>query len=152
MLACGLQCRSQYAVVIAAKKGIRKLTKPMASEGLQCFRSTSGSISAPARNVSRMLPKPARKLIQGVVSNLADVPINDPTRGMTSPAAAPTRISMSATQMAVRIEIMLANSARPTHKAAINQGDSSIPILLPDETGRSHQPCRRLSGGLNPHQ
>src|SRR4030042_1867244 len=116
----------------------------------KCFRTTTGSISAPARNVRMIAPAPARKLIQGVISRLAGVPISDPIQGMAFPAAAPTTSSMSATDMAVRMEMRLARSARHINKAAINQGDSDIRMLLPDRTGRSHQPDRRFAGDSIP--
>ena len=64
------------------------------------FRMTFISISVPARKVSRMAPKPARKFTQGVIS-----------RPMVLPAMAPTTISMSATEMATRMEIIDAASA-----------------------------------------
>jgi hypothetical protein len=53
------------------------------------------SISVPARKVSMMAPKPARKFTHGTSS-----------RPMALPAKAPTTISTSATDMAMRIEMM----------------------------------------------
>ena len=117
----------------------------------KCFRTTAGSISAPARKVRIMAPAPARKLTQGVISSLAGVPSSEPTQGMTFPATAPTISSMRATEMAARMEMRVASSARPTQSAAINHVDSDITILLPTRISRSHQPDRRLYGGLHPH-
>jgi len=65
---------------------------------------TWASISVPARKVSRIAPNPARKLTQGVISS----PI-------VLPAIAPTMISMSATDIATRMEMMDAASASASH-------------------------------------
>jgi hypothetical protein len=68
---------------------------------LRCRRNEAGSISAPARKVSKTLPKPARKVIQSLVC-----------MWRTLPASTPTPISVSATEMPVRMEIRLATSGR----------------------------------------
>src|SRR3546814_8938445 len=72
----------------------------------KCLRITRLSISVPARKVSRIAPKPARKLTQSVRSS-----------PMTLPATAPTMISMRATETATRIEMIEASRARPSQTA-----------------------------------
>ena len=90
---------------------------PMPTLAPRCLRITRESISVPARKVSRMAPNPARKLTQSVIVS--------PTM---FPATAPTMISISATDIAMRIEITEASKARPSHRAdAIH----TYPIALP---------------------
>src|SRR5579862_191382 len=67
-------------------------------------RITPGSISAPARKVSRIAPNPAWKFTHGEISSPTELP-----------AIAPTTISISATEIPTRIEISAAASARPIH-------------------------------------
>ena len=55
-------------------------------------------------------PKPARKLTQGVRSSPKALP-----------AMAPTMISISATEIETRIEIMEAASAKPIHRDDASQ-------------------------------
>jgi hypothetical protein len=54
--------------------------------GQKCLRTTTGSISAPARKVRTTASVPARKLIQGVISG---VPKSDPTYGDKVPGRRP---------------------------------------------------------------
>jgi hypothetical protein len=75
---------------------------------LMCRRSESGSISAPARKVSKPEPNVARKSIQGVVCRPAKLP-----------PRMPKPISMSATETPTRIDTRLAASAIAIHAAAI---------------------------------
>src|SRR5262252_11239239 len=63
------------------------------------------------------------------------VPPSSPTARL--PATTPTKISTSATEIPVRIEIKLADSASPIQAAAINQILSSIKNSF--LVGRSHQ-------------
>ena len=49
--------------------GPTKPASPMVKVALKYLRSKAGSISAPAMNVSRMLPKPARKAIHSLGFN-----------------------------------------------------------------------------------
>jgi len=72
-----------------------------------CRRRESGSISAPARKVSRPEPKVARKSIQGVVCSPAKLP-----------PMMPNAISISATDTPTRIETRLAARAIPIQAAA----------------------------------
>jgi hypothetical protein len=51
---------------MAAKKGSRKETAPMTRLCFQWRRSETGSISAPARNVSVTEPIPARNTVYSV--------------------------------------------------------------------------------------
>src|SRR5579885_3396001 len=77
---------------------------------LRWARRESGSISAPARNVSRPAPKVARKLIQSLVL----IP-------RALPATTPSRISIRATDTPRRIEMRLAINAIPIQADATNQ-------------------------------
>ena len=113
-----------------------------------------------------MAPKPARKLTHSVS-----------VRPMTLPATAPTMISISATEMATRIEMIDAASARPSHSADASQTFVTVHSSILSEVtaptrsgtegrqeawpikansshrtsrGRSHQPQRRLSGSSIP--
>lgn len=61
------QWATYRANTIASRNGARKLANPIASAGLRWRLSESGSISAPARNVSNPAPNVARKSIQAVV-------------------------------------------------------------------------------------
>ncbi len=89
---------------------------PMAMLARRLARSETGSISAPARNVSTPLPSMARKLVQSV-----DCRMCWPSPKWMLPAATPTTISISATEMPTRMEIKLAMNASPIQIAAINQ-------------------------------
>jgi transporter family protein len=72
----------------------------------KCLRMTRLSISLPARKVSRIAPKPARKFTH----SLSWSP-------MVLPATAPTMISTNATDIATRIEMIEASSASPSQTA-----------------------------------
>jgi hypothetical protein len=97
-------------------------------------RTTSGSISAPARKVRRMAPKPARKLTQGASGR--------PTR---LPATAPTTISVRATEIATHIESTDAISAKPIHKADASQ-TLSMPSSMPRRGAALRRPTVGRSG------
>ena len=72
-------------------------------------------------------PKPARKLTHGVISS-----------PMMLPAIAPTMISMSATEIATRIEMMEAASARPM-----------TPMRRARRSACAHSPLPSLGGLLS---
>src|ERR1019366_9763928 len=84
-------------------------------------RSETGSISAPARKVKTPRPSIARKFVQSVVCKICWPPAK-----WMLPAATPTTISISATEMPTRIEIRLARNASPIQMAATNQIFSCI--------------------------
>ena len=97
---------------IAARKGSRNETKPIATLAFQCRRSDTGSISAPARKVSVTDPMAARNVVKAVCSTSPETPGK-------LPAAVPTRISASATAMPARMLTIDARRASATHTAAI---------------------------------
>ena len=103
---------------MAPRKGARKERDPMVSVSFHLTRSTARSISAPARNVSTTLPAEARKLIQTVACI-----------SKRFPPATPRHISISATEMPNRIEIRLASSAIPIHRATTIQTCSILTSL-----------------------
>src|SRR6266478_3174408 len=121
-----------------------------------CLRMTRGSISVPAKKVRRMAPNPARKFTQSVSA-----------RGRRFPATAPTTISIRATDIAARIEIIAATRAKPNHKADASKTFSKALSFAPGERdreraiaqrhppqhliGRSHQPCGGF-GEPHPHR
>ena len=104
---------------------------PMLMLGQNFLRTTTASISVPARKVSRMAPKPARKLTQGARVK--------PTR---LPATAPTTISTSATDIATQIEMTDASSASPTHSAEASQTLSIAESSIVAKAGRRATTCR----------
>ena len=77
----------------------------------QCPRSDTGSISAPAKNVSTSDPTLARKVTTAVCVTCSRMP------GMF-PASAPTTISTSAAGTAIRMLTTEASSAMPSQMAA----------------------------------
>src|SRR6266566_3629262 len=88
------------------------------------MRRESGSISAPARKVRRTAPKVARKLTHSLVCSPRKLP-----------PITPIPISISATEMPVRIETRLATKASTIHAAATNQ------TLVTCASIGSAQPC-----------
>src|SRR6266404_7006544 len=102
---------TQWAKNIAPRNGNRKLMKPIEIVSRQCFAIVRGSISAPARNVSRPLPKPARKSTHAVLCSWNALP-----------TTMPTRISISATATPVRAAITAAMNASPIQTAAVAYG------------------------------
>src|SRR5882762_4524211 len=76
----------------------------------KCLRTTWLSISVPARKVRRIAPKPARKFTHSVR-----------WRPIVLPATAPTMISMRATEIATRMDMIEAARARPSHTAEASQ-------------------------------
>jgi len=97
------------------------------------MRRESGSISAPARKVRRTAPKAARKLTHSLVCSPRKLP-----------PITPIPISISATEMPVRIETRLATKASSIHAAATNQTlitcasiGSAHALQLDDENGPS---------------
>lgn len=109
--ACRSQSRTNRANKPAPANGTAKLTIPIPRLARQCRRKLSGSISAPARNVSTAEPIVARKVVNWVSCTTCEWP------GML-PTTAPTTISMSATEMPTRMLMRLASSAMPIHAAA----------------------------------
>ena len=91
---------------------------PMLMLDQKLRRTTCGSISAPARKVSRIAPNPARKFTQGASGS--------PTM---LPATAPTTISIRATEIATQTETIEATSARPIHSADASQTLSIVSLL-----------------------
>jgi len=77
----------------------------------QCPRRATGSISAPARNVSTREPTLARNVTTSVGMTCSRIP------GMF-PASAPTTISTSAAGTAIRMLTTDASSAMPSQMAA----------------------------------
>ena len=117
-LAAGSQPSTQRAAAAHTKNGAKKLTRPTAVASFHLRRNTFGSSSAPARNVSTIAPVPERNLIQPWSAPSAAVPISAP---ITSWAIVPTTISDSAVATRSQIEISVAASASPSHKAASAQ-------------------------------
>lgn len=105
------QPRTNLANSSAPANGAAKLTAPRVRLGFQLRRRLSGSISAPARNVSTAEPKVARKLVNSVCCTTWSEP------GML-PTTAPTTSSINATEIPTRMLIRLASRARPIHAAA----------------------------------
>src|SRR5258707_5296179 len=113
----------------------------------KCLRTTRLSISVPARKVSRMAPKPARKFTHSVRC-----------RPMTLPATAPTTISTRAMDIATRIEMIEASKARPSQTADANQTFSIAHSFRPQrpnrcerEGGKTKPASRRVMAGTLPH-
>src|SRR5580704_18162773 len=95
--------------------GKKKLASPTAPASFHLSLKTSGSSSAPARNVRMIAPIPERNLIQdSSVPRIAE-PIAAP---IMSWAMVPTTISERAVEIRNQIESRLAISARPIHNAA----------------------------------
>src|SRR5580704_10500411 len=95
--------------------GKKKLASPTAPASFHLSLKTSGSSSAPARNVRMIAPIPERNLIQdSSVPRIAE-PIAAP---IMSWAMVPTTISERAVEIRNQIESRLAISARPSHNAA----------------------------------
>ena len=140
--------------------GAKKPTTPMLMLDQKCLRTTCGSISAPARKVSRMAPKPARKLTQGASG-----------RPMRLPATAPTTISTSATEIATQIDSHRCDESKPDpqgrcepdrghcllhavpwqtirHLVRSDPEDAIHPTA--SSSGRGHQPCRAVLGNPIP--
>ncbi len=118
----------------------RSLTIPMLMLDQKFLRTTSGSISAPARKVSRMAPKPARKLTQGASG-----------RPMMLPATAPTTISVSATDIPTQIDNMDAASASPIQSADANQTEA-IAFSSPFRGGRAAKLSVRMRRTTGPYR
>jgi len=78
-------------------------------------RSTAGSSSAPARNVSRIAPVLARNFIHDWSAPSAAAPTSAP---IASWATMPTTISDMAVAMRSQIDSRVAASASPSHSAA----------------------------------
>ena len=83
----------------------------METLAFQCPRRDTGSISAPARNVSTSEPTPARKVTKPVWLTCWLMP------GMF-PASAPTTISTSAAGTAIQMLTIEASRAMPSQMAA----------------------------------
>src|SRR6266850_3669602 len=84
-----------------------------------CLRMTRGSISVPARKVRRMAPNPARKFTQSVSA-----------RGSRFPATAPTTISINATEIATRMDMIAATKAKPNHNADASRTFSKAHLFV----------------------
>src|ERR1700680_150990 len=97
-------------------------------------RITAASISTPARKVKRIAPKPASQLIQSLS-----------WRWIMLPAMAPTTISVNATEIVNHTDNSEAASARPIHKAAINQTFSTATSLDLLSVVASNSPLQRRS-------
>src|SRR4030042_960546 len=106
---------------MAPRKGKRKETKPMARVGASCRRKDSGSIPAPARNVSTTEAKPAKKLIQALGTKRME-----PKYAPRLPATNPRKISTRATEMPMRMEMRLASSATAIQAAVVYQTCSML--------------------------
>jgi hypothetical protein len=129
--------------------GNRKETNPMLRLAFQCRRSVTGSISAPARNVSIIEPMLARKVVSCVWWSRLDAWGRFPT-------IPPTTISTSATDTPMRMLISEAASAIATQTNAIQYtftARSSPPASGPEGVlhqgslaGRSHQPGWAVQG------
>lgn len=104
------QCATKSAYAIAPRNGARNEAAPRIDDGSNCLRKTIGSISPPAKNVSKMLPKPATKSIQALVR-----------RPSSAPAATPMIISTSAAGIFTRIAISAASAASASQSAATSQ-------------------------------
>src|SRR5689334_9088828 len=109
------QPSSQCAAAAQPTNGNAKLASPTETASFHLARKTTGSSSAPARNVSTMAPMPARNLTQDSSVPSTAEPIAAP---MMSCAIVPTTISDSAVETRNQIDSRLATSASPTHKAA----------------------------------
>src|SRR5947208_5936174 len=149
---CGGQPKTNCANSHTTAKGMANERTPISTLARQLAFSEMGSISAPARNVSTPLPSSARKFVHSVDCNtwcrcpvlvlvpaipICSVPPSSPTARL--PAMTPTKISTSATDMPVRIEIRLPMSARPIQTEAINQMFSNIDFFF-QQIGRARPP------------
>jgi hypothetical protein len=108
--ACSCQPSTSRQNANAPTNGSRKEASPIDTLAFQCPRSDTGSISAPARNVSTSEPRLARKVIRSVEVTCGAMP------GMF-PASAPTTISTSAAGMAILMLITEESRAMPTQMA-----------------------------------
>src|SRR5262249_18595809 len=146
-LAAGSHPSSHRAAAAQPRKGAKKLASPTAVASFHLRRNTSGSSSAPARNVRTIAPMPERNLTQdsSVPSNAA------PTAApMISCAIVPTTISDNAVEMRSQIDSKLAIKASPSQSAA----SAHTPVMLPPHvsgTPRPHGPAAqqktRLAAG-----
>ena len=93
----------------------------------KCLRTTCGSISAPARKVSRMAPKPARKLTHGANGRPIDV----------AGDRADHDLDQGDRDRRPETEIIEAISASPSHKAEASQTFSMISSMPPRAEARS---------------
>ncbi len=108
--ACSDQPRTRPQNPNAARNGSANDTNPMDRLAFQCPRSDTGSISAPARNVSTSEPTLAKNTTTSVWVTCSRIP------GIF-PAKAPTTISTSAAGTAIRMLIIEASKAMPSHIA-----------------------------------
>src|SRR5713226_10264933 len=95
-LASTLQPSPQRAAAAQPRNGAKKLINPIAVASFHLRLKTSGSSSAPARNVSTMAPMPDKNLTQDSSVPSSAAPMTAP---MTSWAMVPTTISDSAVEM-----------------------------------------------------
>src|SRR5215467_6603708 len=123
---------SQRAAAAQPRNGNAKLASPTETASFHLARKTTGSSSAPARNVSTIAPMPERNLTQDSSVPSTAEPIAAPMR---SCAMVPTTISDSAVEMRNQIESRLAISARPSHSAA----SAHTPVMVIDLLSRMHQ-------------
>ena len=96
------------AISVAVTNGPANETTPIAIDAPKRSRKSSGSTSAPARNVSTTDAKPAMKVSQLAPGSRLNV----------FPSATPSASSMSATEIPASTEIMLAISIAPARIAA----------------------------------
>src|SRR5580700_4431289 len=90
---------------MAARKGAPNDTAPSTEDGRSWRRKTIGSISAPAKNVRSMLPKPATKSIQALVRSAMRLPASMPTMISTSAAGILRRMARKPLAAASDIQI-----------------------------------------------
>ena len=103
------------AAAAQPRKGKKKLASFTAAASFHFSLNTTGSSSAPARNVKTIAPIPERNLTHD-----SSVPRTaDPTAApITSCAIVPTTISDSAVEIRSQMDRRLAMSARPNQSAA----------------------------------
>src|SRR5579863_8792169 len=118
--------------------GPKKPTRPTPVASRHRRRKTIGSSSAPARNVNRIAPVPARKVTH------SDWPPSDPpiTAPITSCATVPTTISERAVETLSQIASNVAKSASPTQIDARNHTFMRFPSrgLVPDAEDETELP------------
>ena len=120
----------------AARNGKKKLARPTAAASFHLSLNTTGSSSAPARNVRTIAPMPDRNLTQDSSVPSTAEPIAAP---MMSWAMVPTTISESAVEMRSQIDSRLAISAKPEPQCR------QCPHAGHDKNSCSHLVCDRKS-------
>jgi hypothetical protein len=140
--------RTYRATAAHPRNGAKKPTRPTTIAFLNYFRITSGSRSAPATNVCRTAPAPARNLSH---SELVPGMSNLPKRVATAATPTPTHISTRAmTEFPYFQNTIQAILGHKKTRYAAGCRSKVRPHRRKSLRGRSHQPGPGGYGGLPP--